>query len=148
MARPKTQIAPENYYTIYNWMLTELGLSGSELLIYALIFSYSVSKGGKGCYFGGYEAMSLATGCSTKTVQNSIKKLCEIGLVDKKPVTLNSGALKVYLRVWENPLIPLMSLKGMSEFIEILRSFDPVWEDLTQINKNINKVKVKAPRVF
>lgn len=33
-------INPENYYTVYYWMSTELGLSGVEKDLYALIYYY------------------------------------------------------------------------------------------------------------
>lgn len=148
MARQKTQINPEHYYTIYNWMLTDLGLSSSELLVYAFIFAYSTNANGKGCYFGGSEAMSLAVGYGTKTVQTSINKLCEARLIEKKTVTLKSGAVRNYLRVNEEALIPLSSLPIMEEPLETLRSFDLMWEDLTSINKNIAKIKFFRGRMF
>ena len=129
-------------------MLTDLGLSGSELLVYAFIFAYSTNANGKGCYFGGSEAMSLAVGYGTKTVQTSINKLCEARLIEKKTVTLKSGAVRNYLRVNEEALIPLSSLPIMEEPLETLRSFDLMWEDLTSINKNIAKIKFLRGRMF
>ena len=37
----ESRIKPENYITIQGWMVTELGLSGSELIVYALIYGFS-----------------------------------------------------------------------------------------------------------
>ena len=146
MARRKTELNPENYYTIYVWMLTVLGLSKCELLVYAFIFAYSTNKNGRGCYFGGYEAMSLSTGYSTKNIQIAVQSLSECGLVEKKKITFESGAVRNYLRVNADLLKEKLSgqVEYLSDILESLQGFDSVWEDLQKINKKISKVKSKA----
>ena len=34
-------IKNENYYTIFGWMLKELNLNGIDLVVYAIIYSFS-----------------------------------------------------------------------------------------------------------
>ena len=43
-------INPENYYTVYYWMSTELGLSGVEKDLYALIYYYYEKMNNEGGY--------------------------------------------------------------------------------------------------
>ena len=31
----------ENFYTVFGWMLNELNLRGSDLVVYAIIYSFS-----------------------------------------------------------------------------------------------------------
>lgn len=148
MARRKTQIDPEHFYTVHNWMLTELGLSKTDLLIYAFIFSYSTNKNGKGCYFGGYEAMSLSVGCGTKSTQNIVNKLCKAMLIEKKSVTYESGATRNYIRTSVAPLNELAEyVQGLDQVVAVLQSFDPVWNDLQKVHKKICNVK-GGDRVF
>ena len=37
----ETKVRQSNYITILGWMVSELGLSGSALLIYAIIYGFS-----------------------------------------------------------------------------------------------------------
>lgn len=152
MARPKKQINPENYYTIYNWMLTDLGLEKGKLLAYAFIYAYSTNESGKGCYFGGYEAMSMAVGCTTKNLRNIVQELSEKGLVDIQQVTLENTLKRNYYRVNSEPLVELVEKYGyesISRGLEVLKKFDADWVNLYRLSKAVKKIKkFNEPRVF
>ena len=34
-------VKPDNYILVYGWMVTELGLKGNELFLYAIIYGFS-----------------------------------------------------------------------------------------------------------
>lgn len=149
MARPKKQVNPDNFYSVYNWMLTDFGLSKTKLLVYAFIFAYSTNTGGKGCYFGGYEAMSLSVGCSTKSLQAITQELCDIGLIEKQQVELENGLQRNYFRVSIEPLEDIAShAQSVADKLDDLHSFDPAWNDLSLLCKGITKSKKKYNRVF
>ncbi len=149
MARPKKQVNPDNFYSIYNWMLTDFGLSKTKLLVYAFIYAYSINTGGKGCYFGGYEAMSLSVGCSTKNLQTITQELCDIGLIEKQQVELENGLQRNYFRVSIEPLEKIAPYtQSVTDRLEDLHSFDPVWNDLEKICKGTVGSKKNHPKIF
>lgn len=149
MARPKKQVNPDNFYSVYNWMLTNFGLSKTKLLAYAFIYAYSINPNGKGCYFGGYEAMSLSVGCSTKSLQTVIQELCDDGLIEKQVVELENGLHRSYFRVSIEPLERIADYtQSVAEKLEDLHSFDPFWNDLTLICKGVVRSKKSYSRVF
>lgn len=75
-------IKPDNYITIQGWMRTELGLKGCELMVYALIFSFSQTDAE--WFTGSRQYIADWTGCSIRTVQNILDKLTNDGLIVKR----------------------------------------------------------------
>ena len=67
------------YFRVYGFMVDELGLSGSALLIFALIYSFSGDRDGR--FTGSREYISAATGVASRTVTRELARLCEMGLV-------------------------------------------------------------------
>ena len=60
-------------YCIHGFMCEKLGLSGSELLIFAIIYSFT--KGERGSYYGTLDFLMRASGLSLSTVRRAILKL-------------------------------------------------------------------------
>lgn len=129
MARTKKPVRADNFYTVYNWMPVGLKLSGNSLLVYAFIYAYSTNENGKGCYFGGHEAISQATGCTTNTVERIIGDLNIAGLVDIKQAMLENGLKRNYYRVSINPLLDLEQYsEKLKEDVEVIRTFSEIWD--------------------
>ena len=84
----KGLIDPESYTTIYGWMVTELGLFGNDLLIYAAIFSFS-SAGRE--FTGGIRYLREWTGCAKNTVLKSLQNLQDADLIERVEVTSKHG---------------------------------------------------------
>lgn len=87
-------IKPTNYINIQAFMKTDLGLSGNELICYAIIFGFS--QDGESEYVNGAQYVSEWLGCTYQTALSVIKKLIEKGLVVKREVTDESGRKMVY----------------------------------------------------
>lgn len=71
-----------NYYVVQGWMINELKLNGNELLVYAIIHSFS--QGGN--YYTGtrqYIANFIGTK-SLKTISNVLNSLITKELLEKK----------------------------------------------------------------
>lgn len=68
----QSQIKQENCYTIYDFMIDQLGLTGSALLVYAVIYSHCLQYGS---YTQGIVYLSKMTGSSERSVQLNLKKL-------------------------------------------------------------------------
>ena len=67
------------YVRVYGFMLDVLGLSGSSLLVFALIYSFSCDGVGRFC--GSREYITAVTGVAGRTVSRELSRLCERGLV-------------------------------------------------------------------
>ena len=69
------------HFTITSDMREKLGLSGNELLIYAVIAGYSAN--GQGCYYGNQDYLSELTGTTRRTVNKVLQDLVDRGLIVK-----------------------------------------------------------------
>lgn len=72
-------MSTKNGFLVLNWMVTDKGLSGNELVCYAYL--YQQTQGGQQPYTGGYEKIASAIGVTFPTAYNVLKKLREKGLV-------------------------------------------------------------------
>ena len=78
-------ISPENYIVIQGWMITELNLSGKELLLYALIFGFSQGDGDG--YSGGLKYLTEWTGTTKRNVMTLLTSLVSKGHLTKHEET-------------------------------------------------------------
>ena len=78
----------DNYINIQGWMVSELGLKGNNLLIYAII--YGMSQDGKGRYTGGLNYLASWTNSSKRGVMKNLTYLCENGYIAKEEKTINN----------------------------------------------------------
>ncbi len=76
----KTEITKNTNYHVHDFML-ELGLSSNELLVYALIYSFT--KGAIGVFYGSQEYVANVVGISRRTVARIYKKLYLFKLIEK-----------------------------------------------------------------
>lgn len=74
------EVNSDNYYTVYYWMSTELGLNGVDKDLYALIYGY-YKNNGKECYYS-YSQLAAITGTSKNTVIRSLGKLSKNGFIE------------------------------------------------------------------
>lgn len=80
-------IKSENFINIQGWMVTELGLKGNELLVYALIYGFSQDDN---CRFtGSLSYIAEWIQGSKQTVINCLKSLVEKGLIEKFEKNIN-----------------------------------------------------------
>lgn len=91
-----------NYYIVFSWMRTELGLSGNELNAFALVYSYS--QDGQGCYYGSLARTAELLGIGLRTVQDVLRRLIEKGYIDKDTTLINGVkccSYRVSAGVWQ-----------------------------------------------
>lgn len=86
----------EGYITIQGWMRNELGLSGNELLAYALIYGFN--QDGESTFRGSLGYVAEWLGCSKPTAISTLKKLVEKGLIERIEEPIN-GILFVRYRI-------------------------------------------------
>jgi hypothetical protein len=85
----------ENYIVIQGWMVNELGLSGNELLCYALIYGFS--QDGESCFKGSRKYIAQLLGVSSlNTVDKILANLIEKSLLIKESNTVNGVTFNSY----------------------------------------------------
>ena len=75
-------------------MATDLKLSGNDLFVYMIIYSFS--KDGQGRFFGSLKYLQECLGISKPTVIKSLKSLIEKDLIEKKSKEINGMTLNEY----------------------------------------------------
>lgn len=81
------EVTDKNYIVIQSFMVSELGLKGNELLIYAIIFGFSQTAGQ--AFYGSLTYLESWTNSTRPTVISSLKSLVEKGLIEKGEQTIN-----------------------------------------------------------
>lgn len=76
------KIKANNYTTIQGWMRTELGLKGTDLIIYAIIYGFSQTE--KQWFTGSRQYLAEWTGCSVRTVQTTLDRMTAEGFLNKR----------------------------------------------------------------
>ena len=75
------KIQSTNYLTIQGWMRTELNLYGNDLLVYAVIYSFSQDK--KSVFTGSLQYLADWCGATKQGISKNLKNLLEKGLIEK-----------------------------------------------------------------
>ena len=70
-----------NHYTIFGWMIHNLGLKDAKLVIYAIVYSFS--QDGENEFYGGRKYMAEASARSLATVDRILVELEQDGLIKK-----------------------------------------------------------------
>ena len=94
-----SEITDKNYIVIQSFMVSELGLKGNELLIYAIIFSFSQATGQ--AFHGSLSYLESRINGTRPTVIACLKSLVKKGLIEKEEQTTNGVKLCSY-RVLNN----------------------------------------------
>lgn len=74
------QTQNEEFYKVYKWMVSDLHLSGNDLVAYAIIYSFC-ERGN--LYVGSREFLARESGTAKRTIDYSLKRLLEMGLIEK-----------------------------------------------------------------
>jgi uncharacterized phage protein (TIGR02220 family) len=83
----KSKVRNENYIQIQGWMVNELKLSGTELLIYAIIYGFS--QDGNSEFTGSLQYLADWTNTSKQTCSSNLKYLMDKNLILKEEFELN-----------------------------------------------------------
>lgn len=77
----ESRISDQNYYQVSGWMITRLGLKGTPLQMYAIIYGFT--QDGKSCFDGSLTYLEEFTNTTRKTVIKALKELVDRGLLRK-----------------------------------------------------------------
>ena len=87
-------IKDENFYVVQGWMLNRLKLKGNDLIVYALLYSFS--QDGESEFKGNIAYIMDFTGASRQTIKNIIGKLISLGYVEKEERNRTTGKTNGY----------------------------------------------------
>lgn len=108
----RKKVKPNNFVVIAGWML-DLGLSGNELITYALIYGFSQDDETK--FQGSIAYIQEWIGAGSKTTAiNITKKLEERGLVEKEQYVVNNVTFNKYRALVPNNVHPVQISKNGS----------------------------------
>lgn len=79
---PEVNIGRENFLKIWGFMLVDLKLEKTELIVYAIIFS--MHKNYCDCFSGSRRYLEKWSGASRATVENALKSLENKNLIKKE----------------------------------------------------------------
>ena len=139
------EVTDKNYIVIQSFMVSELGLKGNELLIYAIIFSFSQATGQ--AFHGSLSYLESRINGTRPTVIACLKSLVKKGLIEKEEQTTNGVKLCSY-RVLNN------LAEGEEAPQEAVKKFDEGSENSLQgVVKNLNEgskenIEVMTPDKF
>lgn len=88
------KLKKDQFVNIQAFMVSELGLSGNDLLVYAIIYGFS--QDGENVFMGNRSYLAAWCGCSERSVQRNINNLMERGLIEQ--VYHSSDNKNVYYR--------------------------------------------------
>ena len=80
-------INPENYINIQGWMVSELGLKGNELLVYAIIFGFCQDN--ESHFTGSLQYLADWTNSTKQGVMKNLKSLLNKNLIQKQEIEKN-----------------------------------------------------------
>ena len=83
----ENKVRRENYIVVQGWMVTELGLKGSELIIYACIYGFSQAE--NQVVSGSLQYLADWTNCTKQGVLKALKSLMEKGYIAKNEKLIN-----------------------------------------------------------
>ena len=86
----------KNYesYTIYGFMCKQLNLRGTELHVFAIIYSFT--RGSVGIYYGSQTYLAQMAASSVSSVKRALSSLLEKGYIEKVPSAIHEGYRTTY----------------------------------------------------
>lgn len=75
------KIRDDNYFTVKGWMLNRLGLKGTQLLLYAVIYGFS--QDGQSAFKGAVGYLAEFAGVTETSARSNLNALVEKGLIIK-----------------------------------------------------------------
>ena len=144
-------IENSNYITVLGWMVTDLGLSGNELLCYSVIYGFCQDD--ESCFNGSRKYLSDWLGCSLPTVDKVLKSLMGKGLIKKTVETRNKVVFNSYktVKTYQNFQFGGVS-KNFIWYKNSLQGYKEILHDnkdiLIDIEKKENILKEKKDELF
>ena len=141
-----SKVTDKNYIVIQSFMVSELGLKGNELLIYAIIFGFSQTA--EQAFRGSLSYLESRINGTRPTIIACLKSLVKKGLIEKEEQTINGVKLcsyRVLNNLTDDEEAPQEVVKKFDEGSEnslqgVVKNFnDSSKNSLHEVVKNLNE---------
>ena len=141
----ESRIKDENYYQVQGWMLNRLGLKGTALNVYAIIYAFS--QDGESWFSGSLKYLSDFTNATTRTIISTLKDLTAKGYLVKRE-SLEEGVKFCSYRAVSpqsggcekiSPLVKKTVSKNEKISLGVVKKFHSKGEEISHNNKEDNK---------
>ena len=88
------KVKDESYFQVSGWMINRLGLKGTTLNVYAIIYGFT--QDGETEFTGSRQYLCEFTGATKPTIDKSLNELIEKGLIIKQSYTINNVLFNKY----------------------------------------------------
>lgn len=134
-----------SWYTVCGWMINELDLKGTELVVYARIYSYTHGEKNQS-FYGSAKHLAEWANSTTRSVQSAIKSLSERGLLRITKVNATHNTYNVI--VPDNCKIPNSKKTYEKNSQGITKNFHNTYEKNSQgitkkFHNNYEKISYK-----
>ena len=141
------KIMGETSFIIHDWFINKLKLKSNELVLFALIFSFS--KDGNSKYYGSLNYLMKVSGCTKPTVISSLNSLIEKGFI-KKELSNNPNETNKYYVDLE---VVKKLYQGSKEILpQVVKKFNSGSKEIlpnNNINNNIdNNIIIEGENKF
>ena len=124
------KVKDESYFQVSGWMINRLGLKGTTLNVYAIIYGFS--QDGESEFTGSRQYLCEFTGATKPTIDKSLNELVENNLIIKQSITINNVLFNKYKA----------NLDKITNFTGSKETLPPSKETLpNNINNNIDNNK-------
>lgn len=134
-------IKPENFAVMQGWMVSQLHLRGTELMVFAIIHGFTQHENGGG-FVGGIAYLTEWTGTTSRTVISILQRLEERGLIRKEMMATQTGKRLRIRSLVECEMIspPSQESTGECEMISppVVKNFHEGGENFSHRNINNN----------
>lgn len=90
----ESKVNDENYFQVSGWMLNQLGLKGTTLQVFAIIYGFS--QDGESYFTGSLQYLSDFTNTSKPTIIKSLKELVDKNIILKTENEMNGVKFNKY----------------------------------------------------
>lgn len=99
---------------IEEWMIADAGLSGLDLLAFALI--HGCTQNGEGCWYGGYDKLAERIGGKQRGTILAVQRLSSLGAIESFDAVIDGKQRKGFRSLWN-------SAKNTEEPLQKMQSF-------------------------
>lgn len=132
------------FLVIQKWMLTDLNLKSTELMVYAVIYGFS--QDGQGECWASLDYFLLWTGASRRSVIRAINSLEEKGLIKRRKRVGTTSALSVVLEKTGRSKGSVKMTQGGVKMTP--NNITNNKDDNKEINKESDKVAVEVQKTY
>ena len=137
------KLSDENYYSVFGWMINQLGLKGVQLQIYSII--YSISQDGESEYYGSLSYLEQFTGTTKPTVIKALRELCEKGYIKKRSETISGVQVNRYSIL---QVVKKFNHPGKEILPDPVKKFNHPGKEILPNNKDNNKRDNKKEYIY